>query len=99
MSNVVHTSEFKPEMLANETDAFYMSYEDALEDRKLFVKNLGILLSQTRERILSCELDDHEIVHVSFKTRDGQPPHIIDVNVNMDSYCAIIKDVMDAIKL
>lgn len=85
--------------LASESKAAYYDREAALEDRRLFVHNLGVLLSQTRECVIGCTLDDHEIVHVAFKSRDGEPPYYIEVNVNMDSYCAIIKDVMKAIKL
>lgn len=81
-------SNWIPAVLANETKAGYMSEEEALKDRKLFVHNLGILLSQTREGIISAELDDDEIVTVTFK--NGATKYI---NVNMDSYMAIIRDV------
>ena len=79
-------------MKANEVNAAFMSHKDALLDRKLFVSNLGELLSQTRERIVSAYLDDNEIVHVVDK--DGQE---LKVNVSMDSYFAIIKDVIRAV--
>ena len=62
--------------------------EDCLKDRKLFVENLGELLSQTNQQVVSAELDDHEIVTVHFEGGD------IRVNVNMDSYLGIIKDVL-----
>lgn len=75
-------------MRANETDAMFMSDADALEDRKQFVMNLGELLSQTREGIGSCELDDNEIVSIYFKCGAVRK-----VNVHLDSYAAIIKDV------
>ena len=75
-------------MIANETAAMFMPEEKALEDRKLFVHNLGKLLSQTREGVISCELDDNEIVTITFI---GGAMHT--VNVNMDSYTAIIRDV------
>ena len=68
---------------ANET------LNDSKEDRKLFVHNLGLLLSQTREGIKSCELDDDEIVTVNY--RSG---YKLKVNVNMDSYMAIVRDVI-----
>lgn len=73
---------------ANETMACYLAHEPALEDRKLFVHNLGILLSQTREGIASAELDDDEIVTVTYTHG-----HTERVNINMDSYMAIIRDV------
>lgn len=75
-------------MKANETMAMFISKEEALNDRKLFVHNLGELLAQTREQVISCELDDHEIVTITYK---GGGTH--KVNVNMDSYTAIIIDV------
>lgn len=36
---------------ANETAAAYMIEEDAIRDRKQFVRNLGDLLSQTRDGV------------------------------------------------
>jgi hypothetical protein len=75
-------------MKANETMAMFMNGKEALNDRKLFVHNLGELLAQTREQVISCELDDHEIVTITYK---GGGTH--KVNVNMDSYTAIIIDV------
>ena len=68
-------------------------FNDSKEDRKLFVHNLGLLLSQTREGIKSCELGDNEIVTVTY--RSG---YEMKVNVNMDSYMAIISDVTNHIK-
>lgn len=74
--------------LANEIKAMHMDRCDALTDRKLFVHNLGILLSQTREGIISAELDDDEVVEITYKC--GHKEYR---NVNMDSYMAIIRDV------
>ena len=79
-------------MKANEVNAAFMSPKSALIDRKLFVSNLGDLLSQTRDRIVSAHLDDNEIVHVV-----GNGGQELKVNVNMDSYFAIIKDVIRAV--
>ena len=73
---------------ADETQAMFVSDDKALADRKQFVHNLGELLSQTRERIVGAELDDNEIVTVTYKN-----DHTVKVNVNMDSYMAIIRDV------
>lgn len=79
-------------MRANETWAgtFYSmgNEEGCLKDRKLFVENLGELLSQTNQQVISAELDDNEIVTVHFEGGDKK------VNVNMDSYLGIIKDVL-----
>lgn len=79
-------------MRANETAVMFMANEKALEDRKLFVHNLGKLLSQTREGVISCELDDNEIVTITFIGGGTRK-----VNVNMDSYTAIIRDVAKAV--
>lgn len=62
--------------------------EGCLKDRKLFVENLGELLSQTNQQVIGTELDDNEIVTVHFEGGDKK------VNVNMDSYLGIIKDVL-----
>lgn len=58
-------------------------------DRALFVENLGILLSQTREGIQQAYLDNDDVVHVVYHS--GFEKHI---NVAMDSYMAIIRDVV-----
>ena len=73
---------------ANETGSMFVSDDLALKDRKRFVHNLGELLSQTREGIVGAELDDDEIVTVTYKGG-----HTVHINVNMDSYLAIIRDV------
>ena len=79
-------------MRANETwaGALYSmgDKEGCLKARKLFVENLGELLSQTNQQVISAELDDNEIVTVHFEGGDKK------VNVNMDSYLGIIKDVL-----
>lgn len=93
-SNVVYTSDFKEQKLASESKAAYMSPADAHEDRKIFVENLGTLLSQTREGIIGCRLDDDEFVRIDFRTSDPLVLHTVRVNVHMDSYLAIIKDVI-----
>jgi hypothetical protein len=73
---------------ANETLAMFYSEEMALKDRKTFVKNLGKLASQTRDGVAGMVLDDDENVIIYFK-RGGEHR----VNVRMDSYAAIIRDV------
>lgn len=81
---------------ANEALAAFMYEPDAIEDRKLFVRNLGWLLSQTREGIIGCELEterDEEYVAITFK--DGYQRRI---NVRMDSYAAIVRDVAKGIR-
>lgn len=77
---------------ANETATAFMSDEDAIRDREQFVRNLGELLSQTRDGVVSCELFDAETsfekVRVTYK--DGGERWI---GTYMDSYAAIIRDV------
>lgn len=78
---------------ASETKAMYMAADPALADRKLFVENLGWLLTQTREGVVKAFLDDSEIVHVVFR---GGSERL--VNVTWDSYMAIIRDVANALR-
>lgn len=75
-------------MKANENIAMYMDEKAAKADRKLFVRNLGELLSQTREDVVSAELDDDEIVTITYLNNYTRK-----VNVAADSYRAIIRDV------
>ena len=74
--------------MASEVKAISMPSTAAYEDRQLFVANLGTMLSQTREGIVGAYLDDDEIVHVVFRNDYEKL-----VNVRLDSYMAIIRDV------
>ena len=75
---------------ADETKAFYAKKQ--LEDKQLFVNNLGWLLSQTRNGVKSCEYceleNGDEIVNIIFTNGYKKA-----VNVNYNSYLAIVKDV------
>ena len=74
----------------SETKAWNLDEVDALVDREGFVHNLGVLLSQTREDVVKCELVDRgDTVIITFT---GGGTHT--VNVHADSYAAIIRDVM-----
>lgn len=73
---------------ANERIASRMDEKAAKADRQLFVRFLGELLSQTRMGVKLATLDDNEIVTVKFE--DGST---LKVNVEADSYTAIILDV------
>lgn len=77
---------------ANETMAGIMNEEGAIRDREQFVENLGWLLSQTRDGVVSCELIDAEkpTEHVVVTYRNGYKKKI---GMHMDSYAAIIRDV------
>lgn len=73
--------------LANEAQAERM-WDD---DRRLFVRNLGWLLSQTRCGVVSCELyEDQDREYVIARYDHGGKREI---DVTADSYLAIIKDV------
>ena len=73
--------------LANEAQAERM-WDD---DRRLFVRNLGWLLSQTRCGVVSCELyGDQDREYVIARYDHGGKREI---DVTADSYLAIIGDV------
>ena len=73
--------------LANEAQAERMRDDD----RRLFVRNLGWLLSQTRCGVVSCELyGDQDREYVIARYDHGGKREI---DVTADSYLAIIKDV------
>jgi hypothetical protein len=77
---------------ANEAMAGIMNEEGAIRDREQFVENLGWLLSQTRDGVVSCELIDAEkdTEHVLVTYRGGGTRRVC---THMDSYAAIIRDV------
>ena len=77
---------------ANESMAMLMDEQDAIHDREIFVHNLGELLSQTRDGVVSCELVDAEkpTEHVVVTYRNGYTKKI---GTHMDSYAAIVRDV------
>lgn len=79
-------------MRANESMAMFMDEQDAIHDREIFVHNLGELLSQTRDGVVSCELVDAErdTEHVLVTYKGGETRKI---NTYMDSYAAIVRDV------
>ena len=73
---------------ASESAMMFAPDDVALADRKQFVRNLGWLLSQTRDQLISCELDDDDIVTITYSGGGTRR-----VNVRMDSYAAIVRDV------
>ena len=77
---------------ANESKAMFMDEQDAIRDREIFVHNLGELLSQTRDEVVSCELIDAEKAseHVLVTYKGGGTRKI---GTYMDSYAAIVRDV------
>ena len=77
--------------LANEAQAERM-WDD---DRRLFVRNLGWLLSQTRCGVVSCELyGDQDREYVIARYDHGGKREI---DVTADSYLAIIRDVANRV--
>lgn len=78
--------------IANETKMMFANEEENQHDREIFVRNLGWLLSQTREQVERCYLDEEEQVHVVFRGGSERK-----VNVKHDSYAAIIRDVAKAL--
>ena len=79
-------------MRANESMAMFMDEQDAIHDREIFVHNLGELLSQTRDGVVSCELVNAEQPgeHVLVTYKGGGTRKI---GTYMDSYAAIVRDV------
>ena len=79
-------------MRANEAAAAYLDEADAIFDREQFVRNLGWLLSQTRDGVVSCDLIDAEkdTEHVLVTYKGGGTRKI---GTYMDSYAAIVRDV------
>lgn len=73
---------------ANESKAWSMDQESRDKDRALFIKNLGWLLSQTRNQVESCYMLDRDMAVIKFV--DGSE---VKVNIACDSYMAIIQDV------
>lgn len=78
---------------ASDNGAMFAAPKESMDDRKQFVENLGWLMAQTREGITGAYLDDKEIVHVV--QRRGRE---ILVNVEANSYMAIIRDVANALR-
>ena len=74
--------------IANETKMMFANEEENQHDKEIFVRNLGWLLSQTREKVERCYLDKEDQVHVVFRGGSERT-----VNVKQDSYAAIIRDV------
>lgn len=76
---------------ASETAMMFMDDPDIVrKDKEAFVTNLGWLLSQTREGVAGCRLapDNPDLVIVKFNHGEE-----IVVNVAMDSYMALLRDV------
>lgn len=79
---------------ADENGSYFSG--DRFEDKNIFIKNLGWLLSQTREGIKECVLvhkgpyDEYVLIRFN----DGSIKY---VNISCDSYLGIIKDVTEHI--
>ena len=77
----------------SETAAMFMDNEAAIKDRANFVSNVGILVSQTRERVESITYspepeEETELAVIHYK--GGATKYI---NIRCDSYSAIVRDI------
>lgn len=78
---------------ADENKTMFAPPEVAAADKALFVTNLAGLLRQTREEVADLTLsEDGETVTILFNGGGTRQ-----VNINCDSYLAIVKDVAKAI--
>jgi oligoribonuclease NrnB/cAMP/cGMP phosphodiesterase (DHH superfamily) len=69
------------------------SPEEARDEKKLFVRNLGLFFRQTSEGVDRMYLDDNEVVHIVYT---GGGEHT--VSVEMDNFTAIVRDVAGAVQ-
>lgn len=76
---------------ADEVNAFFMDDDAAWKDRCRFVHNLGVFATQHRGQVVSMELQEGDAVIIRYKGGHEQQ-----VNVKLDSYSAIVRDVYKA---
>ena len=62
-------------------------------DKGLFVRNLGALLAQTREGVVGCEYHNDRKNQIEMVTVEFNNGYTKTINVTMDSYLAVIRDV------
>ena len=62
-------------------------------DKALFVQNLGALLAQTREGVAGCSYSHNREAEKETVTIHYTNGHKRDVNVSMDSYLVLVRDV------
>lgn len=81
-------------VLADEND-LATSLDPAMHDydKALFVQNLGALLAQTREGVAGCSYSHNREAEKETVTIHYTNGHKCDVNVSMDSYLALVRDV------
>lgn len=81
-------------VLADESNLFTGLDPDLHDyDKALFVKNLGALLAQTREGVAGCSYSHNREAEKETVTIHYTNGHKRDVNVSMDSYLALVRDV------
>lgn len=66
-------------------------------DKTLFVHNLGALLAQTREGVTGCSYRNDREKRLELVTIHYTNGYTREVNVSLDSYTALIRDVTKAI--
>lgn len=76
---------------ADEMHTYLHDKKNITKDKEQFVRNIGWLFSQTRLGVVSAELKG-DVITMTFDS--GYALH---VNVESDSYFAMIKDVCNAI--
>ena len=62
-------------------------------DKGQFVRNLGALLAQTREGVVGCKYHNDRKNQIEMVTVEFDNGYTKTINVTMDSYKALIKDV------
>lgn len=62
-------------------------------DKAMFVRNLGALLAQTREGVVGCEYHNDRKNQKEMVTVEFNNGYTKTINVTMDSYLALIRDV------
>ncbi len=85
-----YTFTFRP---ADESGMMFASNEEVHKDKALFIHNFANLLRQTREQVMDLALsDDGNEITIEFEGGGTRK-----VNIALDSYTAIMKDVLKAL--
>lgn len=80
---------------ADENDLFCIgNYQEAIEDRARFVRNVGRLAAQTREGVKRIDYlgGEPELVRIIYNSGTHR-----DINISHDSYSAIVRDIFKKI--
>lgn len=80
--------------VCSESDRKYMEKNRRYDDKMNFVRNIGAVMSMSRERITGCELIDDDTVVVTYMSG-----YTKEINIACDSYIAIMQDILRQIEL